>query len=87
MYVWNLNETEIKISPTKHSKTLKSLKLGEQIQIAHFAKGKSVQTIHSSLDRYPMSHNWILVKIEGNWLMFSVAVFPSEDQCLLINVD
>ena len=61
VYVWNLNGTAIKVGPSKHTQTIKSLELGDSVQFAPFNRDQ--QAIHSSLGNYPMSGRWKMVNI------------------------
>lgn len=78
MFVWNILGTEIKDSPTKHSKTLKKLEIGQIVRIAHFTKDKNVETKHSSLGSYPVTDSWILVEYEAESLGYIFAGNLSE---------
>jgi len=60
-YVWNLEGTTIKVGPSKHTQTIKNLKLGDSVQIAPFNRDQN--TVHSSLGNYPMTGNWIMVNL------------------------
>lgn len=78
MFVWNILGTDIKDSPTKHSKTLKKLEIGQVVRIAHFTKDKNIESKHSSLGDYPLTASWLLVEYETESLGYVFAGDLSE---------
>ena len=62
-YVWNIAGVQVKESPTNHSKTIKKLKIGENVIRSHFTASTPItHTTQSTLGYYPIKSHWTMIE-------------------------
>lgn len=62
-YVWNIAGVQVKESPTNHSKSIMTLKIGEYVTRSHFTVSTpSMNTTQTPFGGYPINSHWTKVE-------------------------